>query len=231
MILGDVCTRGCLFCSVTQGTPRAVDHGEPRRIAEAVKELALRHVVITSVTRDDLPDDGAGHFAEVITMVKTHCPGVTVEVLTPDFRFHKRAIKRVCEAVPRIYNHNIEMTPQLFPIIRPRGNFKQSVALLTYVKQHYSQMLVKSGFMVGLGESDNDVYPLIDTLCDCGIDIITIGQYLQPTQSSVPVDRFVEPELFDAYAEYARGKGIAYVFAGPWVRSSYMAEAVFSSLA
>jgi lipoyl synthase len=230
LLLGDVCTRRCRFCGVKQGVPQMVDTTEAERIVQAIAKLGLIHVVITSVTRDDLPDGGARHYKSVIEQVKKAFPHVTVEVLVPDFQGKFDAVCFVAEAMPDIFNHNIETVKRLFPAIRPEGNYDRSLNLLRRVKQNFEGMLVKSGLMVGLGEDQNEVEQTMVDLAENGCDIVTIGQYLQPSHECVTVKRFVTPEEFGMYKRMGNALGIAHVFAGPFVRSSYMAEEVFSSV-
>jgi lipoic acid synthetase len=230
LLLGDVCTRRCRFCGVKQGIPQAVDATEAERIVQAIQHLELVHVVITSVTRDDLADGGARHFKAVIEQIKKVLPQVTVEVLVPDFQGRFEATCLVAEALPDIFNHNIETVKRLFPAIRPEGNYDRSLNLLKRVKQNFEGMLVKSGLMVGLGEDQNEVEQTMVDLAENGCDIVTIGQYLQPSQACVTVKRFVSPEEFGIYKRMGNALGISHVFAGPFVRSSYMAEEVFSNV-
>ena len=242
MILGNVCTRSCRFCAVdhrTQTTdyrPAAPlpppDPLEPQYLAEAAKKLGLKYVVITSVTRDDLDDGGAGHFAKCITTLKDQIPGVKVEVLVPDFQGNLAALKTVVEAGPDVLNHNIETIPRLYAEIRPQAIFARSINLLRHAKElsaakaGKNRIYTKSGFMVGLGEKQEEVFALLKNLRDAAVDIVTIGQYLAPSPQHAPVKEFVPPDVFGKYRDRAKALGFLQVAAGPFVRSSYQAEAV-----
>ncbi len=230
MILGDVCTRACRFCAVRTGVPSKVDTDEPYRIAMAVKRMRLRYVVVTSVTRDDLEDEGAGHFAETITQIRKYNPDTKIEVLIPDFSGRQDCLEKVINAGPDVLSHNIEMTERLFGRIRPGFFYTRSLTLLREVKKIAPSIVVKSGFMVGLGESNTEVFIMIDDLKSAGCDILAIGQYLAPGNSSrfVRVDRFVSEEEFDKFRCYAERVGIRSVMSGPLVRSSFLAEQAFS---
>ncbi len=230
MILGSVCTRACAFCNVATGLPDLVDSHEPARVAEAVARLGLRHVVITSVDRDDLDDGGAGHFAAVISAIRAATPGTTIEVLTPDFLRKDGAVELVVDARPDVYNHNLETVPRLYPEVRPGARYFHSLRLLDQVKRLDPGMFTKSGLMVGLGESKGEVMQVMDDLRSAQIDFLTIGQYLQPTVKHIAIDRFVHPDEFEAYATAARGKGFALVSASPLTRSSYHADSDFERL-
>lgn len=221
LILGDVCTRGCRYCAVAKGAPQPLDPDEPQRAAEAAETLGLAHIVVTSVTRDDLPDGGADHFAQTIRALRDRLPQSTIEVLIPDFQGSEQALQCVIEAKPDIINHNIETVPSLYPVVRPQANYLRSLELLQRVKQ--AGIYSKTGFMVGLGESRQDVLSLMDDLVATGCDMLTIGQYLQPSKNHLPVAEFITPEQFDEYKEIALAKGIRYVATGPFVRSSYHA--------
>ncbi len=225
MILGERCTRNCRFCAVETGTPEAVDEDEPRRVAEAVRELGLRHVVVTSVTRDDLEDGGAGHFAKVVKEILLVNEGVTVEVLTPDFGGRIDVLRQIVEAGPVIFGHNVETVPRLYSPVRPEADYRRSLGLLGAVKEMESdRMLTKSGLMVGLGEALDEVVEVLRDLREVGCDIVTIGQYLQPTRDSVPVEEFIRPEKFEELERTALEMGFAGAFCGPFVRSSYLAD-------
>src|SRR5579884_2281733 len=230
MILGNRCTRGCGFCSVPKGLPGKaefiLDPAEPRQVAEMAAQMKLRYVVITSVNRDDLPDGGSAHFAETVRQVRQLLPEARVEVLTPDFCGDFEAVARVLDAGPYVFNHNVETVPRLYRRVRPQANYHQSLEVLRFAKHHAPGILTKSGFMVGLGERREEVHQLLDDLVETGVDVVTIGQYLQPTRRNLPVAEFIAPEQFDAYREYGRAAGIRWVFSGPLVRSSYMAEHV-----
>jgi len=230
MILGNRCTRGCGFCSVPKGLPGKVefvlDPAEPRQVAEMAAQMKLRYVVITSVNRDDLPDGGSAHFAETVRQVRQLLPEARVEVLTPDFCGDFEAVARVLDAGPYVFNHNVETVPRLYRRVRPQANYHQSLEVLRFAKRHAPGILTKSGFMVGLGERREEVHELLDDLVKTGVDVVTIGQYLQPTRRNLPVAEFIAPEQFEAYGKYGRAAGIKWVFSGPLVRSSYMAEHV-----
>lgn len=224
LILGDTCTRGCRFCSIATGTPAPPDAGEPREVARAAAELALEHVVITSVTRDDLPDHGAGAFAEVISAVREELPRTTVEVLTPDFGGNEDLLTTVLDARPDVFNHNVETSRRLHPAIRPGASLDRSLHLLARARDLAPGTVTKSGFMVGLGETEQEITELLIELARASVDIVTIGQYLQPTRAQVPVQRYWEPHYFTQWANIAKNEGIRYVIAGPLVRSSYRAR-------
>lgn len=224
MILGKNCTRNCRFCKVTKAKPEKVNPMEPQNIAQAVKEMKLKHTVITSVTRDDLLDGGAGHFADTISKIKEECPSTTVEVLIPDFKGDYNALKKVVEAKPDVINHNVETIPELYGAVRPMAVFGRSLKLLKRVKELDSSIFTKSGFMVGLGEREEQVVELLRALRDIECDIVTIGQYLQPTKEHYEVVEYVHLNIFKKYEEIARSIGFKYVASGPFVRSSYHAE-------
>jgi lipoic acid synthetase len=229
MILGDVCTRRCGFCAVTSGRPQAgVDAGEPEHVAEAVEVMGLRHAVITSVDRDDLPDGGAGHFAQVIRAIHRRNPAAAVEVLTPDFRGVPGALDVVLGAAPEVFSHNMETVPRMYRLARPGSRYDRSLALLAEASRRrgegeYSGR-VKTGIMVGLGETPDEVRSTIRDVRGAGVEILTIGQYLQPTSKHLPVDRWVHPDEFAGYREHALALGFAHCEAGPLVRSSYHAH-------
>ena len=223
MILGSVCTRACAFCNVATGRPEQLDPHEPEHVAEAVGEMGLAHVVVTSVDRDDLDDGGAGHFASVIRTIRTRAPDTTIEVLTPDFLRKKGAIETVVEARPDVYNHNLETVPRLYRPVRPGARYFASMQLLARVKELDPAMFTKSGIMVGLGETRDEVLQVMDDMRAADIDFLTIGQYLQPTPRHHPVDRFVTPQEFVEYKNHALGKGFLMVSASPLTRSSYHA--------
>ncbi|MEO1656567.1 MAG: lipoyl synthase [Pseudomonadota bacterium] len=231
MILGEICTRACAFCNVRTGLPNAVDSDEPRRVADAVAEMGLRHVVITSVDRDDLEDGGAQHFVDVIAAIRQAAPGTTVEILTPDFlRKPEWALDKVIDAAPDVFNHNLETVPRLYLSIRPGARYFHSLRLLERVKDRAPEQFTKSGLMVGLGESTEEVMQVMDDMRSAGIDFLTIGQYLQPTRKHAPVDRFVTPEEFKRYETIARSKGFLMVSASPLTRSSHHAGDDFAKL-
>ncbi len=231
MIMGDTCTRACAFCNVKTGIPGALDADEPARVAEAVAKLGLAHVVITSVDRDDLPDGGAGHFAATIRAIRAASPQTTIEVLTPDFlRKPASALEAVIEAGPDVFNHNLETVPSLYLTIRPGSRYFASLRLLQRAKEIDPRMFTKSGIMVGLGETRNEVLQLMDDLRSAEVDFLTIGQYLQPTRKHAPVARFVPPEEFRSYEQIAYAKGFMMVSASPLTRSSYHAGDDFAKL-
>ena len=230
MIMGDTCTRACAFCNVRTGQPNPLQADEPARVANAVAKLGLRHVVITSVDRDDLPDGGAAHFAQVIQSIRHAAPGTTIEVLTPDFLRKPDAEATVAAAHPDVFNHNLETVPRLYPGIRPGARYYQSLRLLDRVKQISPAIFTKSGLMLGLGETRGEIMQVMDDLRIANVDFLTLGQYLQPTVKHAAVDRFVPPEEFADYAAIARAKGFLLVSATPLTRSSYHADADFAAL-
>lgn len=230
MILGDTCTRACAFCNVKTGLPAAVDHGEAQKIGEAVVEMGLKHVVITSVDRDDLEDGGADHFVNVINAIRQSSPSTTIEILTPDFLRKDGAAEAVIDAQPDVFNHNLETVPRLYLSIRPGARYYHSMRLLERVKERDPNQFTKSGLMVGLGETKQEVMQVMDDMRSAGIDFLTIGQYLQPTRKHAPIDRFVTPEEFKAYETIARAKGFLMVSATPLTRSSYHADSDFEKL-
>jgi lipoic acid synthetase len=230
MVMGEVCTRACAFCNVATGLPNPLDATEPARVADAVAKLGLRHVVVTSVDRDDLPDGGAGHFAAVIRAIRDAAPGTTIEVLTPDFLRKPGAVEVVAEARPDVFNHNLETVPRLYPTIRPGARYFQSLRLLDRVKQLDPAIFTKSGMMVGLGEAKQEVAQVMDDLRVADVDFLTLGQYLQPTVKHAAVAEFVTPDAFEDYARTARAKGFLLVSATPLTRSSYHADADFAAL-
>ena len=230
MIMGDTCTRACAFCNVATGTPMPLDPMEPVNIGSAAAKLGLEHIVITSVDRDDLDDGGAAHFAEVIARIREFAPGTTVEILTPDFKDKPGAPEVVAEAKPDVFNHNLETVPRLYPTIRPGARYFTSLELLHRTKKLDPNVFTKSGLMVGLGESREEVHQVMDDLRAADVDFLTIGQYLQPTPKHAAIDRFVTPEEFEAYASAARGKGFLMVAATPLTRSSYHADTDFARL-
>ena len=229
MILGNVCTRPCGFCSVPKGKTEAVESDEPQRVAEAAERLGLKHVVITSVTRDDLPDGGAEHFYQCVLAVRKRT-GAAVEVLTPDFLGDRAAVARVIEARPEVFNHNIETVPRLYDRVRRNADYQRTLDLLHQVKQSAPRMVTKSGLMLGLGETVGEVLDVFADLRSVGCDLLTLGQYLQPSPAHLPVQRYVPPEEFDAIGELARSLGFQFVASGPFVRSSYHAGEMVSIL-
>lgn len=228
MILGNNCTRNCTFCQVSKNSPEAVLGDEPQRVAEAVSKLDLKHVVITSVTRDDLDDGGAGHFSNVIAHIKARCPGVTTEVLIPDFQGSFTALKKVIDAAPNVINHNIETVPRLYPKVRPMALFDRSLALLAQVKQSAPHIKTKSGIMVGLGETFDEVSASMRDLRKVSCDFLTIGQYLAPSKQHHPVIEYIHPDIFAEYKTLALNMGFHHVASGPFVRSSYHAGEALS---
>ena len=230
MILGDICTRACAFCNIKTGKPGAVDMDEPAHLAEAVAELGLSHVVITSVDRDDLADGGAGQFVACIEQIRATSPNTTIEVLTPDFMRKDGALAQVVAAGPDVLNHNLETVPRLYAAIRPGARYFHSLRLLDQAKQANPGQFTKSGIMVGLGEEKTEVLQVMDDMRSAGVDFITIGQYLQPTPRHAAVERFVTPDEFAEYATAARAKGFLMVSATPLTRSSYFAGDDFAKM-
>jgi lipoic acid synthetase len=230
MILGNVCTRPCGFCSVTKGAPEHLEDDEPERVAEAALRLGLRHVVITSVTRDDLPDGGADHFRRCVLAVRERT-GAAVEVLTPDFLGDLTAVETVLLAEPEVYNHNMETVPRLYKKARGRASYQRSLDLLEHVKHQRPQTITKSGLMLGLGETEEELFEVLADLRKSSCDTLTLGQYLAPTLKHIPVVRYVPPAEFDALAVKARMLGFKKVTAGPFVRSSYHADEMVDTVA
>jgi lipoyl synthase len=227
MLMGHDCTRTCTFCDVGfTKTPPALDASEPIRLAEAIAELNLRFAVITSVNRDDLPDGGAAHFAATITAVRERCADTKIEVLTPDFQGRTESLDTVITAHPDVFNHNLETISRLYPTVRPQARFQRSLDVLRYVKDAAPDIWTKSGIMVGLGETDDEIRWLMDDLRKAKVDIMTIGQYLRPSLKHHDIIRFVSPEQFEQYRAWGKDVGFRYVAAGPYVRSSYVAEEV-----
>lgn len=228
LVMGKECTRACGFCDIDfSAKPTPLEEDEPERIAESVRELGLKHVVVTMVARDDLPDGGASHLAKIITSVRTQNPGVTVEVLSSDFAGNEASIDTILSAKPEIFNHNIETVRSLTPRVRHRATYERTLSLLRYVHEKGEHILAKSGFMVGLGETENEVKETIGDLYEAGCTIITIGQYLQPNRHKLRVKSFVTPQQFEAYVQYGKQIGVKHVYSGPFVRSSYNAAAIF----
>ena len=231
MILGDICTRACAFCNVKTGMPRAVDPLEPQHTADAAAALGLKHIVVTSVDRDDLPDGGANQFVKVIEALRAATPKTTIEILTPDFRNKaEAAVEAIVAARPDVYNHNLETVPPLYPTIRPGARYYASLRLLESVKRHDPTIFTKSGLMLGLGEKRLEVHQVMDDMRSADIDFLTMGQYLQPTPRHTKVLEFVPPKSFEAYAAIARAKGFLLVAASPLTRSSYHAGDDFKKL-
>jgi len=230
MIMGEICTRACAFCNVATGKPGALDPLEPTNVAQAVRKLGLKHVVVTSVDRDDLPDGGAGHFAEVIRALREAAPLTTIEVLTPDFLRKDGAIETVVAARPDVFNHNLETVPRLYTEVRPGARYFQSLRLLDKVKTIDPTIFTKSGLMVGLGETQEEVLQVMDDQRTADVDFLTVGQYLQPTPKHHAVDRFVTPQEFESITKHAYAKGFLVVSATPLTRSSYHADEDFLKL-
>jgi len=230
MILGNICTRNCRFCAVNNGIPQPVDEDEPKRLALAAKELNLKHVVITSVTRDDLPDGGAGHFANTISELRKDVPEATIEVLTPDFQGDKAALKMVIKSWPDIFNHNLETIPRLYPEVRPMANYKRSLDVLNNAREIDSKIFTKSGIMLGLGETRGEVLEVMKNLREVDCDIITVGQYLRPSKMQIYIKEYVNPDVFAEIEEEAKVLGFLYVASGPFVRSSFNAAEAFNLL-
>lgn len=224
MIMGEICTRNCAFCGVRNGVPGNLDSNEPERVAEASKKLGLKHVVITSVTRDDISDGGASHFAATICEVKKLMPDSTIEVLVPDFNGSQSAIDIVLNAQPDIFNHNVETVPRLYPLVRPEADYQRSLGILKYAKNAMPKIRTKSGLMLGLGESDKEVIDVMKDLRKSECDMLTIGQYLQPDERNLPVTEYVSPDKFREYEDLASEFGFLSAFCGPFVRSSYHAS-------
>ena len=223
LIAGDVCTRACGFCHITSGAPKPLDFGEPAEVVRASRALGLRHVVVTSVDRDDLPDGGAAHWARVIRALKADDAARGVEVLTPDFQGRIVDIDTVSDAAPDVFNHNVETVPRLYATVRPKSTFTRSVALLARVRARHPEMTTKSGLMLGLGERDEEVLEVFRALRDAGVQIVTVGQYLRPSAWNLPVVEYATPERFECLRAAGQEMGFAYVFSGPFVRSSYRA--------
>jgi len=231
MIMGEVCTRACAFCNVATGKPDPLDPTEPARVGDAVAKMGLKHVVITSVDRDDLSDGGAAHFAAVVRAIRAAAPGTTIEILTPDFlRKPVSAAYEIIDSKPDVFNHNLETVPRLYLSIRPGARYYHSLRLLERVKERDPTQFTKSGVMVGLGEAKEEVMQVMDDMRAAGVDFITIGQYLQPTRKHAAIDRFVHPDEFAAYEEIARAKGFLMVSASPLTRSSHHAGEDFARL-
>ncbi|MDD3581372.1 MAG: lipoyl synthase [Desulfobacca sp.] len=227
LILGEVCTRGCRFCAVPRGQPTLVAEDEPFRLLQAVRELHLRHAIFTSVTRDDLPDGGAGHFAQVVRTVRLGTRGITIEVLTPDFNGQAEALEHVAASRPQVWAHNVETVPRLYPQVRPGAGYQRSLQLLAQIKDLAPEIVTKSGLMLGLGETPDEVYQVLQDLQSAGVELITLGQYLAPSGAHTPVARYVPPEEFDHWAQLAHELGFRGVAAGPLVRSSYHAGELY----
>ena len=227
LILGRICTRNCGFCAVEHGDPVPPDEAEPLHVAQAIKKMGLRYVVITSVTRDDLPDGGASHFAKAIQAIREMDRGIKVEVLIPDFNGDWNSLNRVLQERPDVLNHNIETVHRLYSTVRPEANYKRSLDLLKKSKENYPNILTKSGFMLGLGETNEEVLDLLRELREVGCDFLTIGQYLQPHTNRLPVVRYIQPEEFEACRKIGKEIGFKMVSSGPFVRSSFHASQMF----
>jgi lipoic acid synthetase len=224
MILGNVCTRSCGFCAVLTGKPTELDLDEPYRVANAAKKMGLEHAVITSVNRDELADGGASIFAATISAIREEVPGCAVEVLTPDFKGDRDAVKTVIDARPDTFNHNIETVPRLYPAVRPQAKYRRSLEVLRYAKELNPDGLTKSGFMVGLGEVEEEIHQTMRDLRDHEVDILTIGQYLRPSENHLPMSRYYTPKEFASLRKYGFSLGFKHVESGPLVRSSYHAH-------
>ncbi|SRR5579871_1001239 len=229
MILGNECTRSCGFCSVPRGRGEPPDPDEPANVARMATELNLRYVVITSVNRDEMPDGGARHWAVTVREVRAALPEARVEVLTPDFRGSRQALETVLGAGPHVFNHNMETVPRLYRRVRPQADYRQSLEVLANAKRHSPDVLTKSGLMLGLGEDASEVEQLLRDLLAASVDVVTIGQYLQPTRHNLAVERYVDPAEFTRLADFGMSLGFRHVFSGPLVRSSYMADHAFES--
>ena len=230
MIMGETCTRACSFCNITTGRPDDLDAMEPTRVAVAVQKIGFRHVVVTSVDRDDLPDGGAEHFVKTINEIRRLSPDTTIEILTPDFKGKSGSVKVVADAGPDVFNHNLETVPRLYPTIRPGSRYFTSLSLLDDVKKVDPTIFTKSGIIVGLGESREEVMQVMDDLRAADVDFLTIGQYLQPTRKHAKLEKFVTPEEFKTYEKIARAKGFLMVSSSPLTRSSYHADEDFEKL-
>jgi lipoic acid synthetase len=230
MILGDTCTRGCAFCNIKTGRPNPVDEKEPENVGKLVKELDLTHVVMTSVDRDDLADGGASHWAACIEAARNASDKVTVEILTPDFRRKEENIDTVADAMPDVFNHNLETVPRLYKKVRPGARYFGSLRLLQRVKERHPEIFTKSGIMVGLGETKEEVLQVMDDMRSAGVDFITIGQYLRPSERHYPVKEYVHPDIFKEYERMAKNKGFLMISSTPLTRSSYHADQYFADL-
>jgi len=223
MIAGDRCTRACGFCAVTTAKPFALEHDEPQRVAEAVMRMKLKHVVITAVARDDVPDGGALHFARTIEAIRERDASIIIEVLVPDFNGKDDSLRTVLEAAPHIFNHNLETVERLTPVVRSRAKYKLSLEFLRRAKELSPGLATKSGLMLGLGETETEIFQAMDDLREHGVEVLTMGQYLRPTPQHLPVVEYIRPEVFNLYGDIARNKGFTHVASGPLVRSSYHA--------
>lgn len=228
MIAGDRCTRACGFCAVATAKPLPLERDEPERVAEAVRRMNLKHVVITAVARDDIPDGGAGHFAETIRAIRAMDPSVIIEILTPDFNLREASMQTVVEAAPHIFNHNLETVERLTPLVRSRAKYRLSLDFLRRIRELALErglgMVIKSGLMLGLGEKENEIFQSMDDLRESNVSVLTLGQYLRPSPQHLPVVEYITPETFEFYGEIARKKGFTHVASAPLVRSSYHAS-------
>jgi lipoic acid synthetase len=227
MVLGSSCTRNCGFCAVESSTPAPADGDEPRRVAAAAREMGLRYVVITSVTRDDLDDGGAAHFAETVAAIRRELPGAGIEVLTPDFKGDAGALETVLSSRPDVFNHNVETVPSLYPVVRPQADYRRSLAVLAKARAISPTVSTKSGLMLGLGEEIEEVLSVIGDLRAAGCDFLTVGQYLRPSRANLPVKEYVAPEVFDMVGRRAMEMGFRFVASAPLVRSSMNAEEMY----
>jgi lipoyl synthase len=223
MIAGERCTRACGFCAVSTAKPFALEADEPERVVEAILRLKLKHVVITAVARDDLKDGGANHFARTVTGIRQADPGIVIEVLTPDFNGREESLREVLAAEPDIFNHNLETVERLTPVVRSRAKYRLSLSVLSQAKQIDTDVVTKSGIMLGLGETEPELFQAMDDLREAGVQVLTLGQYLRPTAQHLPVVEYISPEAFETYREIGLSKGFEYVASGPLVRSSYHA--------
>jgi lipoyl synthase len=227
LIMGNICTRNCAYCAVKKGNPDSLDNDEPQHVADAVKKLGLKHVVLTSVTRDDLPDYGACHFTSTIDHIRKQVPQITIEVLIPDFKGELAPIRNVVTAHPDVINHNMETVHRLYPTVRPKADYQRSLQLLALVKHIDSSIITKSGLMVGLGETKEELYQTMEDLREVDCDLLTIGQYLQPSPAHLPIERYIPPEEFEEYASRAESMGFYGAACAPLVRSSYKAGQLY----
>jgi len=226
LIMGDICTRDCRFCGVQSGGPGRLDPEEPEQLADAAVRMGLKHVVVTSVTRDDLPDGGASHYVATIRAIRERAPGVTVEVLVPDFQGRHDSLDLVLAEAPEVFNHNVETVPRLYPLVRPEAEYERSLKVLERAAQ-YGRSLVKTGWMVGLGETGDEVRALLDDVASVGVRLVTIGQYLRPSKRQLPVVEYVDPDIFDSYRVYGESLGLG-VQSAPFVRSSFHAGETYA---
>ena len=224
LILGSVCTRGCGFCDILKGKPKIHDLGEPERLARAVAKLGLKHVVITSVTRDDLADGGASIFAQTVSKLREYDPNIQIELLVPDFQGSKTALDHVLDSAPDVFNHNIETVPRLYDTVRPKADYRRSLSILRYAKGSAKVKLVKSGIFVGIGEHEEEIKQTMQDIRDCGVDMLTIGQYLSPSQQHLPAERYYHPDEFAMFKRWGNEMGFRHTESGPLVRSSYKAS-------